>query len=85
MNNHGINPALLMPLSLVPSNRSVVLHRVRGGRALTAHLAAMGLMPGVKIDVRSNNRNGPVRIGINDNRLALGRGMAQKLSVLEDI
>ncbi len=73
-----------MPLSLVPANRSVVLHRVRGGGGLSTHLAAMGLLPGVRIDVRHNDHRGPVLIGLNDCRLALGRGMAQKLAVTEE-
>ncbi len=76
---------MTMPLSLVPSNRSVVLRRVQGGQGLNAHLAAMGLLPGVQINVRRNDHSGPVLIGLNDSRLALGRGMAQKLSVQEEV
>jgi len=78
-------PKTLMPLSLVPANATVVLHRVRGGQGVNKHLAAMGLLPGVRIDVLHNDLRGPVLIGLNDSRLALGRGMAQKLSVKEDI
>jgi len=77
-------PKTLMPLSLVPANATVVLQRVRGGQGVNTHLAAMGLLPGVRIDVRHNDLRGPVLIGLNDSRLALGRGMAQKLYVQED-
>jgi ferrous iron transport protein A len=84
INDQYSMPKMLMPLSLVPANRSVVLYRVRGGCGLSAHLAAMGLLPGVRIDVRRNDHRGPVLIGLNDSRLALGRGMAQKLSVHEE-
>jgi Fe2+ transport system protein FeoA len=44
----------------------------------------MGLLPGVRIQVRHNDLRGPVLIGLNDCRLALGRGMAQKISVQDD-
>lgn len=74
---------MLMPLSLVPANRSVVLQQVRGGHGVSAHLAAMGLLPGARILVRHNDHRGPVLIGLNDSRLALGRGMAQKVAVTE--
>ncbi len=76
-----MNPALWMPLSLVPSGRSVLLRRVRAGQGLSSRLAAMGLLPGVRVQVCHNDRNGPVIIGINGSRVMLGRGMTDKVTV----
>ncbi|MDZ4200073.1 MAG: FeoA family protein [Kiritimatiellia bacterium] len=76
-----MNPALWMPLSLVPTGRSVLLRRVQAGHGLTSRLTAMGLLPGVRVQVCHNDRNGPVVLGLNGSRLMLGRGMADKMSV----
>jgi ferrous iron transport protein A len=76
-----MNPALWMPLSLVPAGRSVLLRRVQAGRGLISRLAAMGLLPGVRVQVCHNDRNGPIILGLNGSRLMLGRGMADKMSV----
>jgi ferrous iron transport protein A len=78
-----MNPALWMPLSLVPAGRSVRLCRVQACGGLAARLTAMGLLPGTQVQVCHNDRNGPVILGVNGNRLMLGRGMAEKVSVAD--
>ena len=70
-----------MPLSAVPTGRAVVLRRIREVNGLVARLAAMGFVPGVTIDVRQNDRNGPVIGGLKGGRVLLGRGMAEKMAV----
>lgn len=77
-----MNPASIMPLSLVSSGRSVILKRVQAGCGLASRLTAMGLLPGAKLQVYINNKRGPVIIGLHGNRVILGRGMAEKVSVL---
>ncbi len=76
-----MNPALWMPLGMVPTGRSVLLRRVQTGHGLSSRLAAMGLLPGMRVQVCHNDRNGPVILGINGSRVMLGRGTANKLSV----
>ncbi|MFN2351351.1 MAG: ferrous iron transport protein A [Kiritimatiellia bacterium] len=71
------------PLSLAMPGRSVVLRRVRGGHGLTSRLAALGLLPGVVVDVCNNDRHGPLVVSLKGSRLMLGRGMADKLAVEE--
>jgi Fe2+ transport system protein FeoA len=78
-----MNPALLMPLSMVTAGRSVVLRRIRAGRGLCSRLAAMGLIPGTEVHVHRNDRNGHVVLGVAGSRVMLGRGMAQKMCVEE--
>ncbi len=50
----------------------------RGGRMLRARLLALGLNLGLEVEVLQNNR-GLIIIGINGGRLALGRGISQKI------
>lgn len=76
-----MNAGLHMPLSSVPAGRTVVLRRVRDGHGLAAHLAAMGLVPGVAIAVHQNHRGGPLVVGVKEGRLMLGRVMAEKMAV----
>ncbi len=75
------NPALWTPLSLVQAGITVVLCRVQAGHGLTSRLAAMGFLSGMRVQVCHNDRNGPVILGINGNRMILGRGMADKILV----
>lgn len=78
-----MNPALCMPLSAVSTGRSAVVRVIRAGPGLASRLSSMGLVPGVELHVHRNDRSGPVVIGVHGTRLVLGRGMADKLSVME--
>lgn len=73
-----------MPLSLARAGRSVTLKRIQAGEGLASHLAAMGLVPGVKVHVYRNDRTGPVVLGVHGGRVMFGRGMAEKVCVQED-
>jgi ferrous iron transport protein A len=50
----------------------------RGGRMLRARLLAMGLNLGREVDIIQNNR-GLIIVGVNGGRVALGRGISQKI------
>ena len=54
---------------------------VHGGRGIVQRLAAMGLVPGVEIEVVRADGTGPMVIKVMGSRLMLGRGMAQKIVV----
>jgi Fe2+ transport system protein FeoA len=70
-----------MPLALVQVGRQVRFVAVDAGRGLARHLAAMGLVPGVEIQVVSNPVRGPFLIDVKGSRIMLGRGMAHKIRV----
>jgi Fe2+ transport system protein FeoA len=58
-------------------------HRVRitgyqGGRMLRARLLALGLNLGQEVEILQNNR-GLIIVSINGGRVALGRGISQKI------
>ena len=73
-----------MPLTMANIGQKVVLVAVNGGRDTKERLAGMGLTPGVKLSVLYAG-SGPLKIAINNTRLALGHGMASKISVEMDL
>jgi len=66
------------PLSAIPSGRRVRITGYAGGRMLRARLVALGLNLGREIDIIQNNR-GLIIVGVNGGRVALGRGVSQKI------
>ena len=70
-----------MPLSKVKPGERVKFVTVTGGRRLQARLAAMGMIPGVELEVICNNFQGPFIVAIRNSRVMIGRGMAQKIEV----
>lgn len=74
-------PSNHMPLTMTNSGCKVRLVSVTGGRAMCSHLAALGLIPGVELEVKRNSPGGPFVLGIKGSQLVIGRGMAQKILV----
>lgn len=72
-----------MPLTMARPGEKIRMVAVRVGWGLTRRLADMGLLPGVIIRVVHSQNSGPVIIDLRGSRLALGRGVAQKIMVME--
>jgi len=70
-----------MPLAMVGPGELVTVSEVRAGWGLQRRLADMGLTPGVQIRVINSQTTGPVLIDLRGSRVALGRGIAQKIAV----
>ena len=70
-----------MVLSRVDQGKEVTLIDINGGRGIRSKLYSMGLVPGVKLTVLRGNCAGPTMVAVRDSRLAIGRGMAQKIIV----
>ena len=68
-------------LTQVETGTKVKIRSLNGGRGLHARLAGMGLIPGLIVEVISQGITGPSVIVHNGCRLAIGRGMAQKIIV----
>ena len=68
-------------LTAVEPGRKVRVSRIESGAALKARLAAMGLLPGVEIEVMGRPTRGPLIVSVMGGRLMLGRGMAEKIAV----
>jgi len=71
----------VMPLSLVLPGEQVVIDRLVGGRQVQQRLADMGLTPGTTIEVIKASGPGPIIVAFRGSRLALGRGLSQKVLV----
>ncbi len=69
-----------LPLSMVAQGERVRLLKVNAGDGLIGRLNALGLTPGVELTV-IQDAGGPLLLSVRDSRLALGRGMAQKIVV----
>ena len=70
-----------MSLVTVKNGRRVRFLAVETGHALKARLTAMGLIPGIGIEVLQNSPHGPFVIAVKGSRIMLGRGIASKIDV----
>ena len=70
-----------MPLTIIQAGRRVRLVAVNAGQGLEGRLSAMGLVPGVEIEVIRNTFRGPFLVAVKGTRIMLGREMAQKILV----
>lgn len=74
----------LISLDMLNIGEEARLVTVLGGRWIRRRLSALGLCPGTKVTMIQNAGWGPVILGVMDSRVALGRGMAQKILVTKD-
>jgi Fur family ferric uptake transcriptional regulator len=74
----------LMPLAVAKPGEKIVIKDMMGGREARARLASMGLRTGDRLEIINNNGLGRLIIGHGSTRLAMGRGIAQKIMVTLD-
>ena len=70
-----------IPLCCAPEGQICKVCTINGGCGLKSRLYAMGINSCSEIEVLKSEGHGPVIVGINDTRLALGQGMARKIIV----
>lgn len=70
-----------LPLAMIAEGEEVRLITIVGGRGLRKRLADLGLNPGMTLRVVQVVPQGPMILAVKDSRIALGRGMAQKVIV----
>ncbi len=70
-----------LPLIMAANGEKVKIVKINGGRDMQARLAAMGITLDSCVDIINNNAIGQVLIAVDGVRLALNRGMAQKILV----
>jgi Fe2+ transport system protein FeoA len=70
------------PLTYATQGQIVELIELRAGDALSSRLMALGLAIGTEIRIVQSDTNGAMILAVkHDARLAIGRGMAQKMMV----
>ncbi|MGD2125673.1 MAG: transcriptional repressor [Desulfobacteraceae bacterium] len=74
----------LMPLAMAKPGEKIVIKEMMGGREARARLASMGLRAGDSLEIINNNGLGRLIVGHSSTRLAMGRGIAQKIMVTLD-
>jgi len=69
-------------LSAAAKGQTVRLVHIDAGKKLTHRLTELGLTPGVEL-MLVHDSGGPMLLSVRDSRVAVGRGMAEKLHVAE--
>ncbi|MBW2284899.1 MAG: transcriptional repressor [Deltaproteobacteria bacterium] len=71
----------LMPLTMAKAGERVVIREMAGGRQARSRLSDMGLRSGDTIEIINNDGMGRLILGRDCTRVAMGRGIAQKIMV----
>lgn len=79
VNDEELEPEVL--LSHIQPGQEVRLMDIDADQELKSRLAAMGLINNTMITVVSNNSPGPFIVNVKGSRIALGRGMVDKIMV----
>jgi ferrous iron transport protein A len=69
------------PLSEVAEGQTVNIIRIDGGRGLRVRLTTLGLLPNTQVTVIHNGKSGPFVISVKNSKMALGRGVVDKIVV----
>ena len=72
----------LKPLIHLPIGVKGIVADIRGGKKSRSRLSDLGIIKNSKVKVVQNS-NGPLIISLEDNKVALGFGMANKVMVEE--
>jgi len=73
----------ILPLSFIKPGEDVIVEDYRCGRGMRQRLTVLGLVPNAGVRVVNNDMIGPLIISVGGGRLAIGRGMAQRILVSE--
>lgn len=71
----------LMPLAMAKAGETVFVQDVVGCKHKQSRLASMGLRSGDRVEIINNPGGGRIILGLENTRLAIGRGMANRIMV----
>jgi len=69
-----------MPLAMLRQGESACIKEIVGGKTAKGKLTDLGFVSGKTVKIYRSS-GGPLIVGLGDNRVALGRGMAHKVIV----
>lgn len=70
-----------LPLSHAQTGKRVKVSKIQGGRKLCARMAAMGIYPGVELELLCAGCGSPCLVRVHGGTLSLGAGVSQKILV----
>ena len=68
-----------MTLAMAKPGERIIIKEIIGGKTARARLTSMGFRPGDTLEIISNDGWGRLIVGFGNTRMAMGRGMAQKI------
>ena len=71
----------IMALTTLAPGQRARLVCIEAGRQAVHRLSELGMTPGVELELLHCNSSGPLLLMVRDTRLAVGRGMADKVMV----
>lgn len=74
----------VLPLAFLATGKKAVIRKITGGRAARYKLGEMGFTNGIVVRAVRNDGYGPMIVSVRESRVAIGRGMAQKIMVEEN-
>jgi ferrous iron transport protein A len=70
-------------LAQLPTGTHATILNFTDGHAVTNRLASLGFTPGVEVGMAQNFGRGPLIVTVRGTRVALGRGEAEKIFILQ--
>ena len=81
--NHILVEVTTCPLCNVQEGQEARIVLLRGGRRFKQRAKWLGLSLDQTVQIRSNRKNGPLKLCIDNRIVTMGQGMAQKILVEE--
>ena len=72
---------LIMPLSMTNVGQEVILRAINWGPKIKKRLESLGLTPGIKLSVISNDSHGAFILDVRGSRLVVGGSVTQQILV----
>lgn len=69
-----------IPLNLIDTGKKGIVYDISAGQRASKRLYEMGFNKGSELKVVKNDR-GPIIVSLSGTKIALGRGLAQKIMV----
>ncbi len=75
------------PITLLQAknNTTYVVDTISGGGRMRARLTSMGIQTGITIRIIQINRTGPIIVQTGNSRIAIGRGMLDRITIREAV
>jgi ferrous iron transport protein A len=73
--------ASTLPLSDAPAGKRIKVASILGGRQLCARMAALGIYPGVEMELLYSGCGSPRLVRVHGGTLSLGAGICEKIRV----